>query len=327
MNRKSHLWGLGWSKWYRYNTHMKTSALFRLSMIFATAAFLPDAATAAVEPVRVANGVYVFKGPLANCTAIVTEKGIVMVDSGETPEFGAELLASVKTLSDKPVRYLVNTHLHFDHTNGNAAFADAGARIIAQENTFVDFTTKVSPPNTTLPPEKTWPTITLKDCMTLFFGNDEVLLFHPETGGAHTRGDVVVYYKNANVLATGDIIFNEMYPSIDSSVGGYAFGMAQSCREAAAMIDDKTIVIPGHGQITDKKGLLRYADMIDDVTCKVRKLMDEGRTLDEIVATHPTKNWDEMCSHGNMPPAFHTDGDLFTRFVFWSLQAHDKAGK
>jgi cyclase len=303
------------------------NTVIRISQWFAAAALAlaSGQAGASVEAVKVADHVYVFKGPLANCTAIITSGGTLVIDSGETLKFGQEILDSVKTLSDKPVRYLVNTHLHFDHTSGNEVFADAGAQIVAQENTFTDFTTKVSPPNSTLPPKKAWPTIIFKDRKTIELGGEEIELFHPETGGAHTRGDIVVFFKKANVIAVGDIMFNGMYPSIDSSVGGWARGMAESCRLAASMIDDDTIVIPGHGAITDRKGLLRYADMIDDVTNKVQAMKDKGMTLDEIVTTHPTKNWDKMCSHSTMPPAFMVSGDFFVRFVYWSIQAHEKS--
>jgi cyclase len=300
--------------------HCVASALFASALCCA-------AANATVTPVKVADNVYTFTGPMANCTALVTDDGILMVDSGETAQLGEELLAAVGTLSPKPVRYLVNTHLHFDHTSGNAAFAAAGATIIGQDNMRRSFTTKISPPNNALPPREAWPVQTFSDSMTIFIGGEEVFIHHAQTHGAHTAGDAFVYFRRANVLATGDIMFNGMFPSIDLSEGGWTRGIAASCRAAASIIDNKTIVIPGHGPLTDKKGLEAYAVMLDDISSRVEALAAQGKTLDQIKAAHPTDRWDEMCGHSTLPPAFTVTPDYFVYVVYEGIVAHANAAR
>jgi cyclase len=297
---------------------MKITPRFLLAPILAFYAFAANAAFAFVEPVKVTDSVTTFKGPLANCVALVTSDGVLVVDSGESLQFGAQILEASQSLSNKPVRYLVNTHYHFDHAHGNSAFADAGVQIIAQKNTR-DALVKEG-----ILPRSALPTITFEEQKTILLGDEEIVIYHPETGGAHTGGDAVVYFKKANVLCTGDLMFAGLYPSIDSSVGGWSKGMAESCRHVAALIDEATIVIPGHGALTGKKELLRYADMLEDISNKVEALMNRGLNLDQIIAEHPTKDWDERCSSGSMPKPYKVTGDDFVKFVYWSLQAHEK---
>ena len=277
---------------------------------------LSATASATVTSVKVTEGVYTFKGPMANCVALTTDDGALVIDSGETAQLGEELLAAVGTISQKPVRYLVNTHLHYDHVNGNAAFSAAGAAIVGQDNMRRSFTTKISPPNTALPPRELWPTISFSKDMTIYLGNEIVLLHHPDTRGAHTAGDIFIIFRRANVLVTGDIFFNGMYPYIDVNDNGWADGIVASCRNAALMIDDRTIVIPGHGSITDKKGLEAYAGMLENVSAKVRALIEEGKTLDEIKKARPSAEFDAVWGNGFVKP------DFFVELIYAGIMSH-----
>jgi cyclase len=192
---------------------------------------------------------------------------------------------------------------------------------------YADFTTKISPPNTALPAREAWPTVTFSRDVTLRLGDEEILVRHPETDGAHTNGDSFVYFRRANVLATGDIMFNGMYPSIDTAEGGWAHGIAASCREAAALIDDNTVVIPGHGKITNKQSLLHYADMLDDISRNVGDLAAKGMTLDEIIASHPTAKWDAEFGKSILPPPFAIAPDYFAQCVYNGIISHKQAAK
>lgn len=270
--------------------------------------------TVALLPV--AGDVYRFQGLMANCVMLKTGNTALVVDASESEALARGMLAAMEKSGIQDVAYLINTHWHFDHTNGNPVFAAAGATLLAQTNVRTKLEITPTQPGNPLMPANALPEITFDTDLTIFLSNETVYLYHPETNGAHTMGDSVVYFRNADILATGDILFYNKYPYIDASDNGWPQGMAAALRDVARMIGDTTIVIPGHGPVTDKAGLLRMADMVQTVGQRVQAGIDQGKTLKQIQAEKPTAEWEDTFGKDWM------NGDTFVELVWNSLQSH-----
>ncbi len=302
-------------------SHRNPDSKTGIAFLFALA-FLALSATAlqgegpAAGTLHLRGGVFRITGPMANSTVLSGEDGSLLVDSGRSEAEAKAIQAAIETAGLSHVEYLVNTHRHYDHVGGNAVFGRGGAAIVALNSARENLAKFPILQNAPLLPPEALPSICFDKELTLFFDGEVVSLYHPQ-GPAHTEGDLVVYFHHADVIATGDLLFMGSYPYIDPS--GSAAGMASSLREVAAMIGEHTIVVPGHGPVTDRKGLLDAAQMLEDVAQTVAALKAEGKTLPEIVAAHPTSRWDETYGKGFMSP------DNFVKLVFDTLPA--PAGK
>lgn len=269
-----------------------------------------------VEAIPVKGDIYRFTGPVANCAMISTPKGVLVVDSAETTDFAKGMVKAIESSGGGEIEYLVNTHWHYDHTNGNPVFAEKGASIIAHKTVRTKLDNTPTQEGQPLLPKDSLPEICFENDLTIFFGGETIYINHPEVNGAHTRGDSVVYFKTSNVLVTGDLLFVGLYPYIDPTDNGWPQGMVKALMEIAPMIDDNTIVIPGHGPVTNKAGLLAFAEMLKEVGGTIQQLLDEGKTTEEIIAAKPTAKWDEQYGKVWM------DGDTFTKLVIDCLKAH-----
>jgi len=280
---------------------------------------------AAVEAVRVTGQVFTFTNTMSNSSAVVGDEGVLVVDSGSSTKEAEQRLAAIAKLTPKPVRLLVNTHWHFDHVNGNELFGAQGATIIGQtamRSRMVAGKTQAPLPSF---PSIVYehealaaPAITFDRELTLNFGGEEILLVHPASDQAHTDGDLVVYFRHANVVHMGDLYFQGLYPYIDVGSGGWIDGIVAACREVLARIDDKTVVIPGHGPVTDKVHLEAYVAMLSDISAKVTGLVREGKTLDEVKAANPTAAYDEGWGKVFLKP------DQFTELVYAGIVKHSR---
>jgi glyoxylase-like metal-dependent hydrolase (beta-lactamase superfamily II) len=269
-----------------------------------------------VELVPVRGDVYRFTGPLANCAMIKTPQGVLVVDSAETLDLAKSMVKAIDGCKEGDIEYLINTHWHYDHVNGNPVFAEKGAAIIAQKKVREKLETTPLQEGQPIMAKNALPEICFDSDLTIFFGGETVYIHHDDTNGAHTLGDSIVYFKNSNVLVAGDLLFIGMYPYIDPNNNGWPQGMADSLVKTAAMINDDTIVIPGHGPLTDKAGLLAFATMLKDVGDSIQLQLDEGKTTEEILAAKPTAKWDEQYGKNWM------NGDTFTKLVIDCLKAH-----
>jgi glyoxylase-like metal-dependent hydrolase (beta-lactamase superfamily II) len=282
-----------------------------------------DALPAAVEAVHVTGQVFTFTNTMSNSSAVVGDEGVLLIDSGTSTKEAEQRLSAIAKLTPKPVRLLVNTHWHFDHVNGNEVFGAQGATVIGQTAMRSRMVAgKVGAP---LPgfPSITYehealaaPVITFDRELTLHFGGEEILLVHPAADQAHTDGDLVVYFRQANIVHMGDIYFQGLYPYIDVGSGGWIDGIVAACREVLARIDGKTIVIPGHGPVTDKAHLEVYVAMLSDISAKVTGLIRAGKTLDEVKAAKPTAAYDEGWGKVFLKP------DQFTELVYNGIVSH-----
>jgi cyclase len=260
------------------------------------------------------QGLYVFSGDGGNVTAIVDDGSTLLIDSGIASR-SSELNDSVFKATMRPVTRLINTHWHFDHTGGNVYFGSGGVTIIAQQNVKKQLSSVHDVPFVGLRdghyPEQAIPTVTYSSTMALRQGSQRLTLAN--YGPAHTDGDTIIYIAPANVVVVGDIFSKAFYPIIDLTSGGSIDGMILSVDRILAQTDERTKVVPGHGPLATRADLQAYRDMLAQVRQRVQKLIAAGKTMDEVVAAAPTKDFDAKWGSGYVTP------DVFTKIVFSSL--------
>lgn len=265
-----------------------------------------------IKTEELAENVYILYGGGGNIGVSIGEDGVILIDS-QYAQLSEKIKTAVKALSDRPIRFVINTHMHLDHTGGNEPFADDGALIIAQENVREGMTKEwfhpllgmKAPPS----PEKALPVLTFNDTLVCHLNDEIIHLIHLEN--AHTDGDTVVYFQKGNVLHTGDLCFSGMYPFIDTTHGGSTKGLIAACDRMLRMIDDDTKVIPGHGPLTNRAGLEEYKDMLISIRERISKMIKEGMTLEQIIEAKPTSDFDQ--DFQNLMP------DLFIKIVHHDL--------
>lgn len=280
------------------------------------AAYLPASAQTpppSVTPEVLAPGIAVLFGQGGNIGVSHGPDGTVLIDDQFAPLTPA-IQAAVAGLGATPVKYLINTHWHFDHTGGNENFGKAGALIMAHDNVRVrmvagsaGFAGRSIPPA----PKVALPVVTYADGLKLHLNGDEVRTVH--LSHAHTDGDSVVIWKTANVVHMGDLFFHKVtLPFIDLNSGGSAKGLLAAIEKVLPMIDDRTKVIPGHGPLATKADLTAYRDMLRTVIGKVEAGIKANKTLAAIQAEKPAAPWDTN------PQAF-IKGDAFVAAIHASL--------
>lgn len=247
----------------------------------------------AVQTVSVAPGIWMLTGRGGNIGVSAGTDGAAIIDD-KFADNAPNIRAAVALLSAKPVSFVINTHLHGDHTGGNEAFGTAGAVIIAQENVrkrlSVDF---VNPSNgQTVParPRAALPVITFADTATLHFNDDDLEFTH--LPNAHTETDIAVRFRKANVVHMGDC-FTGGFPFIDGNTGGTLDGLILAHEQVLPTLDDKTILIRGHGPLGNKAELQAYHDMLVVVRDRIAKLVKAGKSQDDVVAARPTRDYEE----------------------------------
>ena len=259
---------------------------------------------------HVSGGIYMVVGAGGNTTLSIGDEGVMVVDTQFAP-LSTKLVAEIRKLTDLPIRWVVNTHMHGDHTGGNEAIAKAGrtraggnvvgdigaaatatARIIAHENALLRMS-KATP----APPAAALPTDTFfvprKD---MLFNGEPVQMFHQAE--AHTDGDIIVHFRKADVIATGDLFTTVMYPFIDEANGGTIDGYIKALNNILAMTvasnvnEGGTMVIPGHGRLSDEQDVIEYRDMVTIVRDRIREYVKRGMTLEQVKAQKPTLDFD-----------------------------------
>lgn len=236
---------------------------------------------------------YMLEGQGGNITVAVGGDGIIMVDSQFAP-LHDKIKAAITAISNKPIRYLVNTHFHGDHTSGDAGFAKDGAMIAAHANVknrlAAGTTNGLSGAKTAPMAGDALPSQTYSSSMTLKVQGRSAQLKH--ILNAHTDGDTYVYFADANVLATGDIVTMERYPNIDFANGGNIKGMITGVDTYLKLANDKTKIVPGHGPLATKAQVVEYRKMLAAARDRVAKLIAKGMNEDEVVAMRPMSDYD-----------------------------------
>jgi glyoxylase-like metal-dependent hydrolase (beta-lactamase superfamily II) len=269
------------------------------------------AATAKINVTKLRGNVSMLEGSGGNIAVLTGRDGKVLVDAGITAS-RPRIAEALESLSGDPVRHLINSHWHFDHTDGNEWLHSIGAEITGHENTrkHLSATTRVEGWNFTFPPAPAGalPTKLLTEEQTLHLNGARLLLKH--YAPAHTDSDLSIHFTDADVIHVADTFWNGYYPFIDYSTGGNIDGMIRAAEANLARVTDKTIVIPGHGPVGNKPQLIEFRDMLTDVREKVSSLKKEGKSLNEVIAAKPTVAYDTKWG------GFVIDGNNFTGLVY-----------
>jgi len=276
-----------------------------------------DFAKVEIKATDLGHGVYEMEGAGGNLGVFTGPDGVLMVDTEFAP-LADKIKAAIAKVSDKPLKFVIDTHWHGDHIGGNEPMAQAGAILESQDNVRLRMAkgqwnaraNAMTPPA----PSGALPSLTYTDEMTLHLNGETVRVIHAPA--AHTDGDSLVYFTNANVLHTGDVYRSTGYPFIDLASGGTLAGTITAYEGILAMIDDKTKVLPGHGPIVKKKDIQTAHDMLVLVRDRVQKLIDQGKSEDEIVAAAPTKDIDKKWTGKG---GFVT-GDVMVRQTYESIK-------
>jgi len=237
---------------------------------------------------KVAEGIYALSGDGGNVGVSAGPDGVFIIDDQYAPMTPA-LSAAIEEISDSPVRFVINTHWHEDHTGGNENFGRMGAVVIAHDNVrarmsvpqAMEFLKREVPAS----PSGALPVITFSDSVGLHLNGDDVRVIH--VADAHTDGDAIIHFRKANVIHAGDTFFNGWYPFIDADSGGSIAGVMAAIDTMLGLSDESTRIIAGHGPVSGKAGLQAYRKMLVETVTRVRTLREEGKTADEIVALAP----------------------------------------
>ncbi len=279
-----------------------------------------DFSAVQIKPEQVAPGVYMLAGAGGNMSLFTGPEGAILVDDQYAP-LTMKILATIRTLTDRPLRFVVNTHWHGDHTGGNENLGMQGVPIVAH----VNVRTRLSAPQK-LPlynydgpasPAVALPIVTYADSLTLSLNGETIRLIH--VPNAHTDGDSIVHYQNANVFHLADIFWNGAYPRIDAGKdgsGGTLQGTIAAVERVLAMSNPATRFIPGHGPLppAGPAALKAYLDMLKTSRDSVQRLISQGLTEDQAVAARPMREFDATWGTGYIKP------DVFVRIVYRSLK-------
>jgi cyclase len=271
-----------------------------------------------IETTDLGAGVYLLGWQGGDSLILVGDDGVLLVDTS-VAAMGDKIKAAIAKVSDKPVRLIVNTHAHADHFGANEALAKGGATIIGHDNLRERMAKGqyLAAFNQTIPPSPpaALPTVTYADAMTIHFNGETVQLFHPPN--AHTDNDTLVHFKRANVIhASGTIGGDGGYPFFDMSSGGSLAGTIVAEDKMLSLADDKTRIVADEGDPASTVLLKASRDMLVTLRARVQRLIDEGKSEDEAVATKPTKDFDAKWVHqGNF-----VTGDTITRLAYQSLK-------
>jgi cyclase len=282
----------------------------------------PDFSKVEIKTTDLGDNVYMLEGQGGNITVAVAKDGIIMVD-GEFAPLHDKIKAAIAAVSNQPIKYLINTHFHGDHTGGNEPFAKDGAIVVAEVNvrnrlaagTSNGLTGVKTPPA----PHDALPSKTYTGAFNIRLRGRVADLKH--IANAHTDGDTYIWFKTANVLSTGDTFTNGRYPNIDFANGGNIKGMIAATDAYLKLVNAKTRIVPGHGPLGDKAALIAYRTMLLTARDRMAKLVKDGKSEDDVVAAKPFADLDAKWAPTELA------GNNFIRVVYHSLADKNDATK
>jgi cyclase len=246
-----------------------------------------------IKTTGLGNDVYMLEGQGGNITVAVAKDGIIMVD-GQYAPLHDKIKAAIAAISNLPIKYLINTHYHGDHTGGNELFAKDGVTIVSQDNVksrlAAGTTNGLTGAKTPPAPQGALPSDTYTNFSKIRLQGRVADLKH--IANAHTDGDTYVWFKTANVLATGDTFANGRYPNIDFANGGNIRGMIAASDAYLKLTNARTKIVPGHGPLADRAALIEYRAMLVTARDRMEKLVKEGKSEDDVVAAKPFADLD-----------------------------------
>ncbi|MEM7551843.1 MAG: MBL fold metallo-hydrolase [Bacteroidota bacterium] len=293
---------------------MKTTHLL-LALLISSFSFSQNFDKVEIKKIEVSENIYMLVGAGGNIGVLTGEDGVLMVDS-QYNQLSEKIQKAVDDITEKPIKFLVNTHWHFDHTGGNENFKNSeGSIIVAHENVYTrlqkehfneifDWDIKAADKNA-------WPTITFTEEFKFHINGEDVNIFHSEN--AHTDGDAVVYFTKANVMHTGDVFVRYGFPFIDITVGGGIDGMIKIQKKILDVTNQDTKYIPGHGELASRADVVEVYEMLKETKEIIQKHKEKGKTLDEVLTAAPLKSYAERWN-GNF-----ISTELFTQFVYETL--------
>jgi cyclase len=258
---------------------------------------------------KVAGNVYLLQGAGGNIGVSVGDDGVLVVDDEYAP-LAPKIKEAIKGISDKPVRWILNTHFHGDHTGSNAEFAKMGTEVIAQDNVRKRLETGFDLPQRKVPPaaKEALPIITFDNSLTVHVNGEDIRALHYANG--HTDGDSVIYFPKSNVVHMGDDFFNMNFPFVDLDGGGSVQGMVKNVRGVLKDLPDDVKVIPGHGPLATKAELTKFADMIDGCIAAVRTALSKKMTLEQmkqqkVLAAYDQYSWEFIKTDDFLETIYH----------------------
>ncbi len=258
-----------------------------------------------IKTTKVADGIYMLEGEGGNIGVSAGEDGVFLIDDQFAP-LTPKITAAVNAISDKSIRFLINTHWHGDHVGGNENFGKAGVVIVAHDNVYkrmsVGGAIQLLKQNYAPAPKAALPVISFSETATFHLNGDDVTSIHLPP--AHTDGDSLVRFAKANVIHSGDVFAAYRYPFIDVESGGSVKGVLRAIDRLLPMLDDDTKLIPGHGGLSGKKDVLAYRKMIATVVGRIEPMARSGKTLQQVLAARPTREFDEEWGKFRKPDAF-----------------------
>jgi len=276
-----------------------------------------DFSAVEIEAIQVSGNVYMLVGAGGNIGISIGDDGAFVIDDQFAP-LSDKIMAAIGEITDADVKFLVNTHYHDDHTGGNEAFGEAGALIVAHENVRARMSTDQFRAifNQPFPARAAGalPVVTFSDEMIFHWNGDTIRAIH--VAPAHTDGDSILYFADANVIHMGDTFFNELYPFIDVGSGGDINGIIAAGYRALSIANDDTAIIPGHGPLSDAAGLAAWLDMLKITRVSMQSLIDRGMSEDEALAARPTTEFDEQYGGGFM------NRENYNRLLYQSLSGN-----
>ena len=272
-----------------------------------------------IKVTKVSGNIYMLEGAGGNIAASVGEDGIVIVDDQYAP-LADKIAAALKGIgaTDKPVRFVINTHYHGDHTGGNAPFAAKGSTVIAQDNVRKRMETggkagigTAMSMDQKAAPKDALPIITFDQDVTVHLNGEDIRALH--FPGGHTDGDAIVFFPKANVMHMGDDFVRYGYPFIDVNAGGSVQGMIAACDKVASLLPDDVKVIPGHGQISNLGDVRDYSVMLKETSSTIQAAINRGLTVEQMKKEKLLAPWDAKYS------GKFINSDLFIETLYNSL--------
>ena len=286
-----------------FKTSITISLSLLVSVLSTAATAQQDFSQVNINTHEVATGIYMLEGAGGNLGLITGDDGVFLIDDQFAP-LTNKILKAIAAITDKEVRFVLNTHWHFDHTGGNENLGKTGAIIVAHDNVRERLLKgqTIEAFNSTIPPAPpaALPVLTFDQGVTFHWNNETLEVMHPAP--AHTDGDAIIYFKDANVVHAGDLFFNGFYPFIDASSGGSMAGMIAGVDAILARVDSQTQIIPGHGPLSNKAELKAYRDMLQTVYTRIKALKAQDKSVEEIVAAKPTADYDAEYGDGFLKP-------------------------
>ena len=270
-----------------------------------------------LSTIKLTDHLSVVMGAGGNIAVLTGDEGTLQVDSG-LPNRSADIAKAVADVSVQPVTTLINTHWHSDHTGGNEALGKGGARILAQTNTrarlATDQTIEFMKMHSAPSPAIALPVITFAENLRLYSNGEEIMMTHVPP--AHTDTDIFVYFRKANVLHAGDLLFNGFYPFIDYSSRGWIGGMVAGADLVLKLSNANTRIIPGHGPMATRADVVTYRDMLRTIHARIEPMVKSGKTVQQVIDSKPTKDFDAKWGKGFLTP------DQFATLAYTGIARH-----